>query len=553
MSMFLKRDIKSVLFSASIIALLSCFPAYSQEPSGLKEDSLALKILQNTLSKNPNSKVAKLSCAKVYIKSGNYKESEQLLKEVLSQDPDNKSAKNMLGELNAICIGKNLLKSKTNVKPATKTKSETKKSIDNKSQLEVKAAKEGKPKVESQIKTENKTVLGKDSEISKTKETPQSKIEIIKKNKKVPQTKSVVPQIAKKEETKTSVVHFPTKDEIIRRAREKRKLDNQCATIIKKEEPKQFSLPTKDEILKKAREKKRLESNLVKPLEIEKLSTNKGAYVVNTAKSAFLEETSQSFFLNLDEAICKIESNKLKEAENYIEKATLLAIASRDGKKVYDIQLIKGIIYIYQCDFEKYGKHIMSIQKGISNEAYQTLFRIYEKGIKEPDQASRLKYVANIAYDSAHYSVAKGLLLKYKSIAASHPNDYELLKRTEENLRKINGEYLLKKGSYMSALEVFERENNEVEKGRTYLAISKSLTESGEIKEAKIAESFGKTTLLDCLKNDPNDPTANLYLALYYLDNGNKIQAKEAIRRGLNSKSNNDLVNTKLLNLSENL
>ena len=63
----------------------------------------------------------------------------------------------------------------------------------------------------------------------------------------------------------------------------------------------------------------------------------------------------------------------------------------------------------------------------------------------------------------------------------------------------------------------------------------------------------GCSSLFNCIKNDPNNPKANLYLALYFLDKGDKNQAKEAIRRGLNAHGENDIITSKLLNLSENL
>ena len=71
--------------------------------------------------------------------------------------------------------------------------------------------------------------------------------------------------------------------------------------------------------------------------------------------------------------------------------------------------------------------------------------------------------------------------------------------------------------------------------------------------QAKIAEQFGRSCLLNYIQNDQNNPKANLYLALYLLDKGDKNQAKEAIRRGLNAQGTNEIVTSKLLNLAENL
>ena len=208
------------------------------------------------------------------------------------------------------------------------------------------------------------------------------------------------------------------------------------------------------------------------------------------------------------------------------------------------------MIYIYQCDFEKYGNHIVSIRKGVSEDIYNSLQKIYENGIKQSSESSKLKYASNLAFDSGHYITALELAKKI------YPQDTEssnLIDKANKALIQINGEYLLNKGSYMYGLEYFEKRNDEAEKGRTYLAISKSLQDSNDNREAEIAEKFGLSSLYNCIKDDPNNPKANLYLALYFLDKGDKNQAKEAIRRGLNAQGENDIITNKLLNLSENL
>ena len=254
--------------------------------------------------------------------------------------------------------------------------------------------------------------------------------------------------------------------------------------------------------------------------------------------------------INLDEAYCKIESNKLEEASLYLDIATTLAVAEKDNKKLLDAQLTRAVIYIYQCNFEKYGTHILSLRKGVSDDVYNSLRKIYETGIKQPSESSKLNYASNLAYDSGHYLTALELAKKI------NPQDTEsrsLIEKINQELNKINGEYLLNKGSYMYALDFFEKENDEAEKGRTYLAISKTLLDSNENRESAIAEQFGQACLFKSIKDDPNNPKANLYLALYFLDKGDKNQAKEAIRRGLNAQGENDIITSKLLNLSENL
>ena len=190
------------------------------------------------------------------------------------------------------------------------------------------------------------------------------------------------------------------------------------------------------------------------------------------------------------------------------------------------------------------------MRKSVSDDIYNSLQKIYENGMKQTTRASKLKYASCLAYDSGHYLTALDLA---KKIAPSDNESESLIEKSTRFIEQIDGEYLLNKGSYMYALDFFEKESDEAEKGRTYLAISKSLLDANENRESQIAEQFGRASLFNCIKDDPNNPKANLYLALYFLDKGDKNQAKEAIRRGLNAQGENDIITSKLLNLSENL
>ncbi|MBQ3644324.1 MAG: tetratricopeptide repeat protein [Candidatus Riflebacteria bacterium] len=83
-------------------SLLISLPSYSQNVFSPKKESAADSILNNTISNNPNSKTAKIICAKVYIKNGNYLEAEKLLMLVLEEDPNNTKANKLLKELNSL-------------------------------------------------------------------------------------------------------------------------------------------------------------------------------------------------------------------------------------------------------------------------------------------------------------------------------------------------------------------------------------------------------------------------------------------------------------------
>lgn len=96
----MSKNFKSLALIISSGLLLS-LPCYSQNIFQAKpKESAADSILNSTVSNNPNSKTAKIICAKVYVKNGKYLEAEQLLMQVLEEDPSNEKANKLLKELN---------------------------------------------------------------------------------------------------------------------------------------------------------------------------------------------------------------------------------------------------------------------------------------------------------------------------------------------------------------------------------------------------------------------------------------------------------------------
>lgn len=609
-----KNIINKIMYHAAIASLLLCNPLYSQsmpaDEGGLDENGMAMTIMKNTLANNPNSKIAKITCAKVLLKNGNRQEAEALLLQVLEMDPTNRSANKILREMNA------------------RNQSEVPQLQDahNAPEIPIEPAYTEEPvQAEESIQpppaevplVQNKAISEDSSTTAFAQETmPAEQSPVLAEV----TTPTIVEAPVTSEQAPASALSLPSKDEILRRAKEKA-LKKYAETKAEKEgisleeveanrksaEEAKAATPVIADLIEpitleeapavpqdsyySSEEKKNTQTRLVTPVQEPSSATilsdseekmvftpyivgqNKNVtqdkttvaesktlpkpalidtrkQLSNTAVKNFLRATTQSFSVNLDEALCKVERNELAEADAFLNKAAILAVASKDTKKIYDVQLSRAVIYIYQCNFEKYGKHIMGLRKGISDEVYNSLNEMYKVGISLPDERARTKFAAKIALDSGHFRVAHDLASKVRPQDA---DTQSIMQICEQNLSKINGEALLNKGSYMGALEYFEQDNDEVEAGRTYFAISKSLDEIGDYAEAKIAEAFGKSCIMNCLNNDPNNPKANLYLALYFLDQGNKDQAKEAIRRGLNSQSDNELVTSKLLNLSENL
>lgn len=604
------KTIKKLMYHAAIASLLLCNPLYSQsmpaDEGGLDENGMAMTIMKNTLANNPNSKIAKITCAKVLLKNGNRREAEELLLQVLEMDPLNKSANKILKELNNGSMPEvpQVHETPTEndyvepvqpqfvevpVTPATDfaAATEVTEPVANNvveqlpevppeapviDEAPVIAAIDAPAPVSTPAPASALSLPSKDEILKRAKEKAIQKFAETKAEKEGVPVNQVTAELNAAEEakasTKTAIADLIEPitleeapviagDSSFYSGEEKKNSVTNSVTPEASPSPAVNSVSTDEKMVftpyiagqakKQVPDKTTVAESvaLPKPVAIET-----GKQLSNTAVKNFLKATTQSFSVNLDEALCKVERNELAEADNFLNKAAILAVASKDTKKIYDVQLSRAVIYIYQCNFEKYGKHIMGLRKGISDEVYNSLNEMYKIGISLPDERSRAKFAAKVALDSGHFRVAHDLASR---VQPQDADTQSIIQVAASNLSKISGESLLNKGSYMGALEYFEQDNDEVEAGRTYFAISKSLDEIGDYAEAKIAEAFGKSCIMNCLNNDPNNPKANLYLALYFLDQGNKDQAKEAIRRGLNSQSDNELVTSKLLNLSENL
>ena len=589
-----QNNFKSIAFI--ITSALLSLPCYSQnvfvEANKTKtSNSAAMRILQNTLSNNPKSITAKLACARVYIKNGNYKEAEDLIMMVLEEDPNNTKANKLLKELNqqySTHIDEFKDDYNSEIKTVSAIPSQVEKPIEKPVEQPIEqktiSPKLSEPIEIQKVEEKNSKDLSVKQEESNTIKLP-TKEEILKKARARKQAKEQsiendnlpiaiqAPNKGKTKEVKiTQEVENQDKTEFIEpitispQIKEEQKSVNQSSLLEKKTPKKEeesldnykftpfiSNQRTQNKINELKSSLKYAKEGLQKEAPILDSSTGNNRteeIFEDISKAKFLERVSSSFLINLDEAYCKIESNKLEEACLFLDIATTLAVAEKDNKKLLDARLTRAVIYIYQCDFEKYGNHILTLRKGVSEDIYNSLQKIYETGAKLNSESSLLKYASNLAYDSCHYLTALDLA---KKIQPSDSESRDLIEKTNKAVNQINGEYLLNKGSYMYALEFFEKENDEAEQGRTYLAISKSLQDADERRESEIAEQFGRSCLFNCIKNDPNNPKANLYLALYFLDKGDKNQAKEAIRRGLNAQGENDIITSKLLNLSENL
>ena len=581
-----KRDRKLFYILLSLCFLYpTTTKSYAEEFKCLKPNNTSSNILEKTLAKNPKSKTAKLCCAKVYLKNGDFKEAENLLMQILEEDPSHKKANQLLKELNEAYSkhinNESLSETLTVVTPEPIDIIIEKEQTPPDNQIPNKVLTEEKKQDEKTYKLPTKEELLKKAKERKLAET---KASTSKPTPKIDEKKQSNNLLNKKEENllpivSTTPLSQPTtgSESDSESNRESNSevnsnilispiiLDNQhkdtSSEVINSQnnniensqnfENEKFSftpyIANKNKVKKNNLDNKQID-DITSSITNNNMSSN--GYLTDTSKDKFLESTKDSFLINLQQANCLIQKNKLKTAESYLDIALAKAIDEINNQKLSEVQLTRAMIYLYQCDFNKYGKHIFSIGKGLSDDVYKSLQKVYDTINKFPTEDLKLKYVANLAYSSGYYQIALDIINKLSSV---DKETAEIAQKSQEILNSINGEYLLNNGSYLSSIDEFEKENDDVEKGRAYLAISKSLIEGNEPFQAKIAENFGISSLMNYIMNDPNQPKANLYLALYYLDKGNKNQAKEAIRRGLNAQGNNDIITSKLLNLSENL
>ena len=589
-----EREKNKIILLIGLSLLISPSSYSSQESfNSLSTNNHSKKILEKTIANNPKSKTAKICCAKVYLKNSDYKEAENLIMQVLEEDPSNTKANNLLKELNDKYTKH--IEKKNIFSPIEQEPIQDSYKIEEKKPIIVENKKEQKkPKEIIKVKEKDNQII--------TKYEPKPKQE--KNNKKLPSKEEILKKAKERKlaESKQEIDNSTNKNDSIVAVQinDKEALPIVSAAPLLNDSP-SSSENNNNELIEPIIIDKSPDENLLNSSESEKkklnldeenqeykfvpfianqyknqnknnnsnrslnsiLDTNKkevntnsnlilenSSYLEDTNKNKFLEETKNSFSVNIQEANSLIQNNKLAKAEIYLDTAFAIAISEADNKKLLEIQLTRAMLYLYQFELDKYGKHILSISKGLPEEIYNSLQKVYEDLTKLPNNDSKLKYIADLAYNSGNYYTALNLA---NQVSNPDTESTKIASKSQEMINKINGEYLLNNGQYFASLDLFERENNEIEKGRAYLAISKSLLDSKEFLEAKIAEKFGISTLMNYLSNDPNQPKANLYIALYFLDKGNKNQAKEAIRRGLNSQDTNEIVTSKLLNLSENL
>jgi len=102
---------------------------------------------------------------------------------------------------------------------------------------------------------------------------------------------------------------------------------------------------------------------------------------------------------------------------------------------------------------------------------------------------------------------------------------------------RMLGEDYLKQGSFFTAMKYFKKAGDNSEIGRTWLGLASALHTAGESAMAATTAGYGLKALHHELAANPGNGRANLYIALYHYERGDKVAARQAIERGLASQS----------------
>ena len=158
-----------------------------------------------------------------------------------------------------------------------------------------------------------------------------------------------------------------------------------------------------------------------------------------TDMNSFFKEGKDSFIVNLEKARYEIESGDLKNAEKTIELADKLARASKNGRNILETQIFKSLIFIYQCEFQKFGKHLMTLKTALSTETYQSFLDIYSKSDELKDENDKRRLAAGVAVGAGHFSIAASLLKPVFEKSSEDPVVYSMLLEAQLNSYDYDG------------------------------------------------------------------------------------------------------------------
>ena len=161
--------------------------------------------------------------------------------------------------------------------------------------------------------------------------------------------------------------------------------------------------------------------------------------ITNTDMSSFFGIAKDSYIVNLEKARYEIEKGDLPAATKTIEIADKLARNSKNNRSILEVQIFKSLIYIYNCEFQKFGKHLMTLKPALSTESYQSFLDIYSRAdsLKNEDDLRRLS--AGVAAGAGHHAVVASLLKPVFEKDTKDPVLYTMLSEAQFNCLDYEG------------------------------------------------------------------------------------------------------------------
>lgn len=155
--------------------------------------------------------------------------------------------------------------------------------------------------------------------------------------------------------------------------------------------------------------------------------------ITYTDMAGFFKIAKDSYIVNLEKARYEIEKGDLTAAAKTIETADKLARNSKNNRSILEVQIFKSLLYIYTCEFQKFGKHLMTLKPALSTESYQSFLDIYSRadGLKDEDDLRRLS--AGVAAGAGHHAVVASLLKPVFEKNAKEPLLYTMLSEAQFN------------------------------------------------------------------------------------------------------------------------
>ena len=142
--------------------------------------------------------------------------------------------------------------------------------------------------------------------------------------------------------------------------------------------------------------------------------------IEKTDLESFFKLGKDSFIVNLEKARYEIENGDLKSAEKTVELADKIARNGKNNRNIIETQIFKSLIYIYQCEYQKFGKHLMTLKPVLSTDTYQSFLDIYSKASELKDDDEKRRLAAGVAVGAGHFKIASSLL---KPVFEKVPDD----------------------------------------------------------------------------------------------------------------------------------